>query len=339
MNPFFRLNKRGENKIMDLKTLKGNVVTRTINDKILLYYGPPGTWKTTTACGNPKTLLAAYEIGYKFIPGVKAVNMNNWHGLKDLVRQLDDPEVQELYDTVVIDTIGLAYKACISFICAREGVTQIGKIPYGQGYGMAKDEFEKLIHKIPQLGYGLIMIAHSNELDDEQNGYSVKVDVDKRPANVIKGMADFILFARKEKKDGAEEGSDETAVYAYSETSNPNIEVKSRARFFPKRILFTYDSIVKAVEDAVDKQDEFYGVKSVDEADFSVYQDQEVNLGDLQQEILSLAQIFIGTEYEENLNRILTRSLKGTRVSQTNKTHIPALYTVRDELIDLQKGM
>ena len=50
---------------MDLKTIQGNVVTRTISDKILLLYGPPATWKTTTATGDPKTLLAAYEIGYR----------------------------------------------------------------------------------------------------------------------------------------------------------------------------------------------------------------------------------------------------------------------------------
>ena len=31
-----------------------------------------------------------------------------------------------------------------------------------------------------------------------------KVDIDKRPSSVIKGMADFILYARKEPKDGSE---------------------------------------------------------------------------------------------------------------------------------------
>ena len=51
----------------------------------------------------------------------------------------------------------------------------------------------------------------------------------------------------KNKKDG----SDEMSVFAYSETSNPNIEVKSRARFFPKRIEFTYENILAALDHAI----------------------------------------------------------------------------------------
>jgi hypothetical protein len=212
----------------DLKSLKPHVVTSSPQDKIWLFYGPPGTRKTTVATGNPnETLLLAYEIGYKFIPGIFALNLTNWHGLKDAVRQLADIDTREKYKTIAIDTIGLAYKACISYICNLKGVTEIGQIPYGQGYSLAKNEFEKVIGSIPQMGYGLIMIAHSDELNDEKIGVSVKVDIDKRPSSVIKGMADFILYARKEKRDDSEDENDMT-VYAYSEVSNPNIEVKDR---------------------------------------------------------------------------------------------------------------
>jgi hypothetical protein len=44
------------------------------------------------------------------------------------------------------------------------------------------------------------MVAHSDELNDEKNGLSVKVDIDKRPSAVIKGLADFILYTRKKQK-------------------------------------------------------------------------------------------------------------------------------------------
>ena len=324
--------------MVNIKNIKGNVVTSSMHDKIWLFYGPPGTWKTTVATGDvDKTLLAAYEIGYKFIPGIKAANLTNWAGLKDLIRQLDDPEAKEMYRTIVIDTIGLAYKACISYICGRKGVQEIGEIPYGQGYGLAKNEFEREVSKIPQMGYGLILIAHSDELNDEKNGISVKVDIDKRPSSVIKGMADFILYARKETKDGAEDG--EQAVYAYSETTNPNIEVKSRARFFPKRILFTHENILAALKEAIEKQNEFYKTQSTEEANFEIYQETEVDLDRLKKEVTTLAQDLLKTSFEKQVETILQTELKGVRISEATKNHIPALYAARDQLLDLKKAM
>ena len=324
--------------MVDIKKIERNVVTNSMFDKIWLFYGPPGTWKTTVATGDvDRTLLGAYEIGYKFIPGIRAVNLTNWAGLKDLIRQLDDPESKKMYRTVAIDTIGLSYKACMSYICGRKGVQEIGEIPYGQGYALTKNEFEREISKIPQMGYGLIMIAHSDELNDEKNGISVKVDIDKRPSSVIKGMADFILYARKEAKDGAEDG--EQAVYAYSETSNPNIEVKSRARFFPKRILFTYENILKSLKEAIDKQNEFYQTESTDKENFEIYQESEVDLPLLKEEIINLAQEIMQTTLSEQAIKALEQELRGTKVSQATKNDIPSLYAVRDQLIDLKKSL
>jgi DNA polymerase III delta prime subunit len=324
--------------MIDIKNLEGNVVTSSMHDKIWLFYGPPGTWKTTVATGNPeRTLLVAYEIGYKFIPNIKAVNATNWHALKDIIRQLQDPEIQEMYDTVVIDTIGLAYKACMNFVIAKKGVSEIGEIPYGQGYAMAKNEFEKTISTIPQLGYGLVLIAHSDELNDEKNGISVKVDIDKRPSSVIKGMADFILYARKEKKDDG--NGDEQAVYAYSESSNPNIEVKSRARFFPKRIEFTYENVLAALDYAITEQDKFYQTKSVDAPNFDIYKEKEVDLKELQDEIVALARELMDTAMADKVGTTLEKELKGVRVSETNKTHIASLYSIRDEFVELKKSL
>lgn len=324
--------------MIDIKNISGNVVTSAMNDKIWLFYGPPGTWKTTVATGDTeKTLLIAYEVGYKFIPGVKAVNATNWHTIKDVVRQLQDKTVKEMYKTIVIDTIGLAYSACINFICAKKGVSEIGEIPYGQGYSLAKKEFEKTISTISQLGYGLIFIAHSDELSDEKNGISVKVDIEKRPSSVIKGMADFILYVRKEKKDGAD--NNEQFVYAYSESDNPNIELKSRARFFPKRIEFTYESILSALKKAIEEQNEFFGTESTDVPNFEIYKESEFDIKSLQEEIIQLATELSETALVERVGKLLEKELKGARISETNKTHLPILFSIRDELLDLKKSI
>lgn len=324
---------------MDITKIKGNVVTTSMLDKVWLFYGAPGTRKTTVAVHNTdKTLLLAFEIGYKFIPGVKALPLTNWYGLKEAIRQLEKVEAKEMYQSIVIDTIGLAYKACVSYICALKGVASIGEIPYGQGYALAKNEFEKTILSIPQLGYGLIMIAHSSELDDEVNGYSVKVDIDKRPSQVIKGLADFILFARKETKDGSEDKT-KMSVYAYSESSNPNIEVKSRARFFPKRIEFDYPTLKAALEHAIKEQDKFFKTQSVEKPNFEITKDTPVDIEKIKNEITILATELMKTPLEGRVVSILQSNLAGVRVSLATHAHTAQLFAVRDELLELKKNL
>lgn len=322
----------------NILNLQEHVVNSSPQDKIWLFYGSPGTRKTTVAMGSREdTLLLAYEIGYKFIPGIYALNMTNWHALKDVLRQLNTIEAKEKYRTIVIDTVGLAYKACISYICALKGVDDIGQIPYGLGYKLSKDEFEKTIGQITQMGYGLIMTAHSDEVVDESAGVSIRVDVDKRPSSVIKGMADFILLARKELRDGTED-KDDVTVYAYSESANPNIEVKSRARFFPKRFEFTYENLINALNQAIVEQDEFFGTQSVTDPNFAVFQETEVNIEAIQNEIKALAEKLASLNLGELVATAIQKHLPNKRITQTGRGDLPRLYAIRDELIELEKN-
>lgn len=323
---------------MSLLDIEPHQVSSSPLDKVFLIYGEPGTRKTSVAVGDIEhTLLLAFEVGYKFIPGVYVKNVISWVVLKQLLRELDDPRVREKFKTIAIDTIGLAYKSCVNYICAQKGVEEIGKIPYGQGYSMAKNEFEKVINSIPQRGLGLIMVAHSDELNDEKNGLSVKVDIDKRPSSVIKGLADFILYSRKEQKDGSTE---ESTVYAYSETNNEHIEVKKRARFFPKRFEFTYKNLIAGLEYAIKKQDEFFGTESTEVADFGVYEEEtEVDLKALQDEVIQIATELFDTSEAEAAKRTIKELFPTVRVSETNKNHIPALFAARERLTTLKRGL
>lgn len=323
---------------MNILDIKPYQVTSSPLDKVWLLYGEPGTRKTTVAVGDKEhTLLFAFEVGYKFIPGIYPINLTNWVSLKQALQQLDDPKVREKFTTVAIDTIGLAYKACVNYICAQKGVEEIGKIPYGQGYSMAKNEFEKVINSIPQRGYGLIMVAHADELNDEKNGVSVKVDIDKRPSSVIKGLADFILYSRKEPKDGS---TDEMTVYAYSSAKNEKIEVKSRARFFPKRFEFTYDNLILGLEHAITEQNKFYGTESLEKPNFDVYRDEsKVDLKELQDEVIMLATQLFDTNLANITEATIKENLPNIKISETTNNHIAALFAIKDRLIELKKGL
>ena len=200
-----------------------------------------------------------------------------------------------------------------------------------------KNEFEKTINSIPQRGYGLVMVAHSDELNDEKNGLTVKVDIDKRPSAVIKGLADFILYTRKEAKDG---NPDEMTVYAYSSTKNERIEVKSRARFFPKRFEFTYENLLEGLKFAIEEQDKFYNTKSVEEPDFTSYKaDEAIDIKELQDSIIQLATMLFETAAADLAQNVIAENLHGIRVSETTHLHLASLFAIKDRLTEIKKGL
>jgi hypothetical protein len=74
------------------------------------------------ACQFPKNLLCAFEKGYNAIAGVKPIDITKWSDFKLVLRQLEKPEARELYDTVTLDTVGVAWEMCEQFVCAQNGV-------------------------------------------------------------------------------------------------------------------------------------------------------------------------------------------------------------------------
>ena len=108
----------------------------------------------------PKNLLLGFEHGWNALSGIKAIDITRWADFKMVLRQLERPEAREMYDTITIDTVGIAWEMVEAFTCQQNGVQRIGDIPWGGGYTAAKKEFENCLRKITQLGYGLVIIAH-----------------------------------------------------------------------------------------------------------------------------------------------------------------------------------
>lgn len=46
--------------------------------------------------------------------------INSWSEFKKTLRELNDPEVKELFKTVIIDTADIAYSYCEKAICSQE---------------------------------------------------------------------------------------------------------------------------------------------------------------------------------------------------------------------------
>ena len=87
--------------------------------------------KTEFCCQSDKALICAFEIGTNAQSGAMVQPIKTWSEFKLVLRQLEKPEAKEMFHTICLDTITIAYDLCEQFICAQAGVTKIGDIPYG----------------------------------------------------------------------------------------------------------------------------------------------------------------------------------------------------------------
>jgi hypothetical protein len=111
----------------------------------------------------PSPLILAFEKGYNALPGVMAQDVTTWGEMKQVLRQLKDEDIKNMFKSVIIDTIDIAGGLCERYVCSQAGVDSIGDIPYGQGWTKVKKEFEDTCRTITQLGYALVFISHSKD--------------------------------------------------------------------------------------------------------------------------------------------------------------------------------
>ena len=227
-------------------------VSRDMRGYSVFFYGEPKSGKTTTATKFPNHLLLAFEKGYNAIPGAMAQPINSWSEFKKVLRQLKEPEVQAKFETVIVDTSDIAYDYCEKYICANNGVDAIGDIGYGKGYTQVGKEFDEALRSIVQMNYGLVLISHATDktfTDENGKEYNQIVPtLGTRPRNIVSRMCDIIGYSRAVQDA---EGKTSTKLFM---RGTPRYVAGSRFKYTPDYIDFTYNDLVKAIGDAIDKQ-------------------------------------------------------------------------------------
>ena len=250
------------NSLLDIKPHK---VSRDLRGYSVLFYGEPKSGKTTISSRFPGALVLAFEKGYSAIPGIMAKPMNSWGDFKKTLTELKDPEVKNVFQTVVIDTADIAYGLCEKYICSRESdakntYEQISDLPFGKGYKLAQQEFDEGLRKILQMDYGLILISHAvdktfkDEAGVEYN--QIIPTLDNKARLVCERTCDIIGYSRQVQ---TEEGV-KTKLFM---RGTPRFVAGSRFRYTPDSIDFSYDNLVKAISDAIDAEEANSGAQYI----------------------------------------------------------------------------
>ena len=216
---------------IDILNIQPSVISRDLKGKFVCIYSLPKVGKTSMACQFPKNLLLGFEHGWNAIGGVKAIDVTKWADFKLILRQLEKPEAKTMYDTITIDTIGIAWDACEQYICAQNGVQKIADIPWGGGIEKRADdsEVEILGPAIPKRAYEIV-----NQLVD------------------IIGYIDVTWD---------EEGNSERWLYT---RKTPTVMAGSRFKYLAPKIKFGYQELVDAIAEAIEKSEKIDGAKVVD---------------------------------------------------------------------------
>ena len=324
---------------IDLLGLQPHKVSRDLRGYSVFFYGEPKSGKTTIASKFPNALLLAFEKGYNALAGVMAQPINSWAEFIKVQRQLKDDKVKEKFSTIIIDTADIAYSYCEKYICSNNGVDTIADIGYGKGYALVGNEFDEKLRSIVQMGYGIVLISHATDKvfkDESGQEYNKIVPtLDKRSNNIVARMADIIGYSRSVTDS---EGNDKTLLFM---RGTQRFEAGSRFKYTPDYIEFTYENLVNAIADAIDKQAKEDGKELFTDERENNYVDTSTHLDfdELMKEFNELIGKFskdeekMATFYAPRITQIIDNYLgKGKKVNEMNRDQVEQLVLIIDDL-------
>lgn len=323
---------------VDIFSIKPSVISRDLKGKYVLIYGKEKSGKTTAAASFPKALLCAFERGYNGLGGVMAQDINSWSDFKAVLRQLERPEAKDLYSTIVIDTVSIAWDQCEQFICRQNGVQKIGDIPWGGGYSAAKKEFENSLRKITMMGYGVVLIAHNaSRIEKNADGSEIEIiypDLPKRAAEICNGIVDIIGYIGTEWEDGF------AKRYLYTRET-PTLFAGSRFKYMKAKIPFGYNELVAAISEAIERSEREDGVTVVDSASLTSTV-EKLDFAKVRAEAEALWNKLVGTGDDAKpevaadiLKKIEMTMGRRMKLSEFTEDQVELLQLVVDEMKDM----
>lgn len=340
---------------LDLLSITPHQVSRDLRGYSVFFYGEPKSGKTTIATRFPNHLLLAFEKGYNAIAGAMAQPVNSWAEFRKVLRQLKDPAVQTRFETVIVDTVDIAYDLCEKYICANAkrpdggiGVDTIGDIGYGKGYTLVAKEFDEALRSIVQLGYGLVLISHATDKtfkDERGMEYNQIVPtLGAKPRNIVTRLCDIIGYSRIVEM---QDGDSTVAKPMLFMRGTPRYVAGSRFKYTPDYIEFNYQSLVNAIAEAIDKQAAEDGVEYFTNERNNLYAAEvvEYDYDELMTEFNNLVTNLISSFSEEEfaariqpkIIQITEKYLgKGQKVSQISRDQTEALSLIVDEVKDIK---
>jgi len=249
--------------------------------------------------------------------------------------------VQEVYHSIIIDTLDVAGAMCDKYICNQLGIDNIGDGGWtNNGWARYKKELEDSFRAITQLGYALIFISHDKDKTfKRQDGSEYNQIVPTAQTslnNIAKDMADLYIYA-KISKDGKR-----TLVFRSLDNS---IDCGCRFKYIVPEIELNYDALIKALNDAIDKEAQEHDNKFITDERASVAETPTYDYSALMSEFQEIVGSLMNKNseyYGPRIVQIVEKYLgKGKKISETTIEQAEFVYLIvteiKEELIKTDK--
>lgn len=320
---------------INLLGLTPNKVSRDLSGYITYIYGPGGAGKTTFGVAAPGALLLAFERGYNALPGVLAQDITTWGQVKEVLRELKKPEVKATFKTIIIDTVDIASVLCEKYICSQLGIENIGDGGWStNGWAKVKREWETTFRTITMEGYAVIFISHSKDkVFKPKNApeYNQIVPSCSTAYNeIIKNMSDIMGYIDVD-------GNQRRLVLRSPDNS---VDCKCRFKHIAPVIDFSYQSLVNALNEAIDKEAVETNNQYVTNERSSTVAVVSYDYDALMEEFSEIAGTLMNrdqTKYGPLITQVIDKYLgRGKKIAETTPDQAEFIYLILQEVREIK---
>lgn len=169
--------------------------------KIMLLYGPPKVGKTTMLSKLNKCLILDTEKGARMIAG-SIVEVDTRKSLIDVLKQAKEGHE---FDYIAIDTIDKVVQWAEDAVCEENQVQALADLPFGKGWGLARDKVMNTIRHFSNVCDHLIIIGHRKTAKAIVEGQATiepeSLDITGRLKNMIMADCDAIGYVFRDEEE------------------------------------------------------------------------------------------------------------------------------------------
>ena len=266
--------------------------------------------------------------------------------MKQVVRELKKENVKDTFRCVVVDTVDIAAALCEKYICGQLGIENIGDGGWSvNGWAKVKREFEDVFRTISQFGYSLFFISHSKDKTfKKQDGTEynqIVTSLSTAYDEIIKNMVDIFGYAHPV----VDENGNSKVMLTLRSADN-SVDAKSRFKYIQPEIEFNYKSLEKAINDAIDKEEQEVGNKELFTNERNLTETKQLNFDEIKNSFDTIVTKIIQNHTDEEMATVWSPKItsitekylgKGKKASQCTREQVEQLQLIVLELEELVK--
>ena len=304
----------------------------------------------TTFARDMGALILECEAGTNALSGAYGMKMQNWADIRAIMRFCKDEKFKARYKAIALDTVDVAASLCEKYICGQHDVDALGKLPYGQGWTLFKKEFEEVFRTITMQGYAVLFISHDKIKTitriDGTTYDKIVPTVSDSINNIVKNMSDLIAYCYQDANDNER--------YMILRSLDGTVEAGSRFQYMEPKILLGYQSLVDALNRAIDAEEKNNGAGAVTLEKRQTKEVKELDFDELMKEFNDIIVNIPGSSdisqstpegkrfaeyWQPRISEIIAKYLgSGKKVSQCTRSQAEQLSLIVDELNDIIKA-